>query len=54
MSADDETLLSQISSPTDDVDFELLLLLARFEASVRWNDFPPLPFEPSLGQNGAV
>ncbi|HVI51336.1 MAG TPA: hypothetical protein VM661_09025 [Candidatus Sulfotelmatobacter sp.] len=47
MSPDDEALLSELSGPTDDVDLELLLLLARFEASVRWNDFPLAPLDGS-------
>ena len=45
MSPADETLLNKLASPTDDVDLELLLLLARFEASVRWDDMQLNPLE---------
>jgi|GEM_PF-6867098 len=40
MTATDEDLLKGLTTPSDDVDLELLLMLARFEASVRWGEIP--------------
>jgi|GEM_PF-5393209 len=40
MTPAESTLLDTLTKPSDDVDIELLLLLARFEGSVRWNDIP--------------
>ena len=45
MSPADEDILRKLASPTDDVDIELLLLLARFEASVRWDDIGQNPLD---------
>ena len=45
MSPADEDILNTLASPTDDVDRDLLLLLARFEASVRWDDMQLSPLD---------
>lgn len=45
MSPADEDILNTLASPTDDVDRDLLLLLARFEASVRWDDMGQNPLD---------
>ena len=42
MFSESEALIAEFASPSEDIDWDLLLLLARVEASVRWGDFSPL------------